>query len=83
MALDILLFLVGIVLAAMTLLDVFETVVVPGGSRASLKVARRIVFVLLPICKMIRGKRHGLALRCGNETNLRFTSPKLSAVEEL
>jgi len=61
MALDILLFLVGIVLAAMTLLDVFETVVVPGGSRASLKVARRIVFVLLPIWKMIRGKRHGLS----------------------
>jgi hypothetical protein len=60
-ALDILLFLIGIVLAGMTLLDVFETVVVPGGSRASLKVARRLVFVLLPIWKLMRGKRHGLS----------------------
>lgn len=61
MALNILLFLLGIVLAGMTLLDVFETVVVPGGSRASLKVARRLVFVLLPIWKLMRGKRHGLS----------------------
>lgn len=61
MALDILLFLAGIVLAGMTLLDVFETVVVPGGSRASLKVARRLVWTLLPIWKAVRGKRHGLS----------------------
>jgi hypothetical protein len=60
-ALNILLFLVGIVLAAMTLLDVFETVVVPGGSRASLKVARRLVWALLPVWKAARGKRHGLS----------------------
>jgi hypothetical protein len=60
-ALDIVLFLVGIVLAAMTLLDVFETVVVPGGSRASLKVARRLVRILLPLWKLMRGKRHGLS----------------------
>jgi hypothetical protein len=59
--LDIFLFLVGIVLAAMTLLDVFETVVVPGGSRASLKVAKRLVWLLLPIWKTVRGKRHGLS----------------------
>ena len=61
MALDILLFLAGMVLAGMTLLDVFETVVVPGGSKASLKVAKRLVWVLLPIWKAIRGKRHGLS----------------------
>jgi hypothetical protein len=60
-ALNILLFVVGIVLAAMTLLDVFETVVVPGGSRASLKVARRLVWALLPLWKAARGKRHGLS----------------------
>ena len=58
---DIFLFLGGIVLAAMTLLDVFETVVVPGGSRASLRVARRLVQALLPLWKFIRGKRHGLS----------------------
>ena len=61
MALDILLFVAGIVLAVLTLLDVFETVVVPGGSRASLKIARRLVWMLLPIWKAIRGKRHGLS----------------------
>lgn len=61
MALDILLFLIGIVLAAMTLLDVFETVVVPGGSKASLKIAKRLVWALLPLWKAARGKRHGLS----------------------
>jgi len=61
MAVDALLFIAGIVLATMTLLDVFETVVVPGGSRASLKVAKRLVWLLLPIWKRVRGKRHGLS----------------------
>ena len=61
MAVDILLFIIGLALAAMTLLDVFETVVVPGGSRASLKVARRLVRGLLPLWKAARGKRHGLS----------------------
>jgi len=60
-ALDILLFVIGLVLAAMTLLDVFETVVVPGGSKASLKVAKRLVWGLLPLWKFARGKRHGLS----------------------
>ena len=45
----------------MTLLDVFETVVVPGGSKASLRVAKRLVWVLLPLWKTVRGKRHGLS----------------------
>ena len=61
MALDILFFLIGLALAGMTLLDVFETVVVPGGSRASLKVAKRLVQGLLPLWKAARGKRHGLS----------------------
>lgn len=61
MALDILLFIIGFVLAVMTLLDVFETVVVPGGSKASLKVAKRLVWGLLPLWKAARGKRHGLS----------------------
>jgi hypothetical protein len=60
-ALDILLFAVGLILAAMTLRDVFETVVVPGGSRASLKVAKRLLFILLPLWKAARGRRHGLS----------------------
>jgi hypothetical protein len=45
----------------MTLLDVFETVVVPGGSRASLRVAKRLVWVLLPLWKSVRGRQHGLS----------------------
>ena len=60
-ALDILLFLAGVVLGSMTLLDVFQTVVVPGGSRASLRIATRLVQGLLPLWKLIRGRRHGLS----------------------
>ena len=56
-----LLFAAGAILAGFTLRDVFETVVVPGGSRASLKVARRLLFVLLPLWKAARGNRHGLS----------------------
>ena len=61
MATDILLFIAGLALAAMTLGDVFQTVVVPGGSRASLKVAKRLLFILLPLWKAARGHRHGLS----------------------
>jgi hypothetical protein len=60
-ALDIVLLAAGIALAAMTLLDVFETVIVPGGTRASLGVAKRLVWALLPLWKAVRGKRHGLS----------------------
>jgi hypothetical protein len=60
-ALDILYFVAGLALAAMTLLDVFETVIVPGGSKASLRVAKRLVWTLLPLWKVVRGKRHGLS----------------------
>jgi hypothetical protein len=61
MALNIPLFVIGMVIAALTLSDVFETVVVPGGSRASLKVAKRLLFILLPLWKAARGRRHGLS----------------------
>jgi hypothetical protein len=54
-------FLLGLVLAAMTLRDVFDTVVVPGGSRTSLHTARRIVGLLLPAAKILRGRRRGLS----------------------
>jgi hypothetical protein len=61
MAFDTLLAVIGLALAAMTLRDVFETVVVPGGSRASLRVARRLGSVLLPLWKMARGRRRGIS----------------------
>ena len=46
--------IVGIALVLMTLRDVFETVVVPGGSKASLQVAHRLVRVLLPMWRWLR-----------------------------
>ena len=45
----------------MTLRDVFETVIVPGGSRASLRIAHRVVFTLLPLWKLVRGRHRGLS----------------------
>jgi hypothetical protein len=54
-------FVLGLVLAAMTLRDVFDTVVVPGGSRASLHVARRMIGLLLPLWKAVRERRKGLS----------------------
>lgn len=53
--------LFGLVIAGATLRDVFDTVVVPGGSHATLHVARRIVFVLLPVWKRVRGRERGLS----------------------
>jgi hypothetical protein len=60
-AIDILLFAAGLILAAMTLRDVFETVVVPGGSSATLRVTERLIWILLPLWKLTRGKRRGLS----------------------
>ena len=61
MPLNIVFFALGLVLAGMVLKDVFETVVVPGGSRTSLRVAHRLVVTLLPIWKQVRGRRRGLS----------------------
>jgi hypothetical protein len=54
MTLDIILFLAGVILAWLTLRDVFDTVVVPGGSRASLQVTRRTARALLGFYKLVR-----------------------------
>lgn len=61
MALDVVYAVAGVALAAMTLRDVFETVIVPGGSRASLRVARRLGSLLLPVWKAVRGRRRGVS----------------------
>jgi len=60
-ALDIIFFPAGVILAWLTLRDVFETVVVPGGSRASLQVTRRIGRLLLTLYKLARGPRRGIS----------------------
>jgi hypothetical protein len=61
MAVNFALVLVGLAVAALTLRDVFETVVVPGGNKASLRIARRLVVLLLPLWKYVRGRRRGLS----------------------
>ena len=61
MPLNIVYFALGLILAALTLRDVFDTVVVPGGSRASLRVAHRLGAIFLPVWKAVRGRRRGLS----------------------
>ena len=39
----------------------FETVVVPGGSSASLQVTRRLGMLLLAVWKLLRGRRRGIS----------------------
>ena len=57
MLLNALELLAGAAIALMTLRDVFDTVVVPGESRATLRVARRVVFVMLPLWRLARPRR--------------------------
>lgn len=61
MATNIFLILCGLALVFVTLADVFETVLAPGGSQALLRVVRRMVFVLLPIWKRVSGNRRGIS----------------------
>jgi hypothetical protein len=61
MAANIIFILLGLAIASLTLRDVFETVVVPGGNRASLHIARRLVLLFLPLWKFVRGRRRGLS----------------------
>jgi hypothetical protein len=60
-ALDLVLLVAGLALAWLTLRDVFDTVVVPGGSRASLQVTRRVGTVLLALYKLVRGRKRGIS----------------------
>ncbi|MEO7634151.1 MAG: hypothetical protein ABIS38_00715 [Sphingomicrobium sp.] len=61
MLFDVLIFLAGVAVASLALRDVFETVVVPGGNRGSLRVAHRIIYILLPVWKAVRGRRRGVS----------------------
>lgn len=61
MMLDLLIFVAGLAIAAVTLRDVFETVIVPGGNHGSLRVAHRLAYALLPAWKLVRGPRRGLS----------------------
>jgi hypothetical protein len=61
MILNILFVIAGAVLAWLTLRDVFDTVVVPGASKAILQVTRRLGSVLLAIYKLVRGRGRGVS----------------------
>ena len=52
---------VGVVLVALALRDVFDTVVVPGEARGALRVARRLLFVMLPVWKRVRRGKIGVS----------------------
>jgi hypothetical protein len=51
----------GIILVALALRDVFDTVVVPGESRGSLRVARRLLSAMLPLWKRMRHGKTGIS----------------------
>ena len=53
-------FTLGLFVVGLTLQDVFDTVVVPGESRALLQVVRRLVVAGLPLLRRIRG--HAVAI---------------------
>ncbi|MDP1907556.1 MAG: hypothetical protein Q8K85_04590, partial [Hyphomicrobium sp.] len=57
----VLIFIAGLMIASLALRDVFETVVVPSGNRSSLRVAHRLISLLLPVWKIVRGRRRGLS----------------------
>lgn len=61
MLFDVFMFVAGLTLSGLALRDVFETVVVPGGNRSSLRVTHRLVSILLPLWKMMRGRGRGLS----------------------
>jgi len=61
MLFDFLIFAAGVIIASLALRDVFETVVVPSGNRSSLRVAHRLIYLLLPVWKIVRGRRRGLS----------------------
>ncbi len=52
---------VGIGLVGLALRDVFDTVVVPGESAGALRVARRLLFAMLPVWKRMRRGKTGIS----------------------
>lgn len=53
--------LLGIALVGLALRDVFDTVVVPGESRGALRVARRLLVVMLSVWKRARPGKTGIS----------------------
>ena len=61
MALDIFLCVIGAALAWLALRDVFETVVVPAGNRASLQVTRLVGGAALALYKLLGRRKRGIS----------------------
>jgi hypothetical protein len=53
--------LIGSGAVALALRDVFDTVVVPGESAGAFRIARRLLFVMLPIWKRVRRGKTGIS----------------------
>jgi hypothetical protein len=51
----------GVALVGLALRDVFDTVVVPGESAGALRVARRLLFTMLPVWKRLRRGKTGIS----------------------
>jgi hypothetical protein len=51
----------GVAVVFLALRDVFDTVVVPGESRGALRVARRLLLVMLPVWKWRRRGKTGIS----------------------
>ncbi|MBV9459729.1 MAG: hypothetical protein JO141_19725 [Bradyrhizobium sp.] len=51
----------GVAVVGLALRDVFDTVVVPGESRGALRVARRLLFAMLPVWKRVRRGKSGVS----------------------
>lgn len=58
---DTFLIIGGVILIGLTLADVFETVLAPGGSQAWLKIVRRTVFIVLPVWKRLTPRNRGIS----------------------
>lgn len=58
---EILEIVAGGVLVGLALRDVFDTVVVPGEARGALRVARRLLFAMLPVWKRLRRGKAGIS----------------------
>jgi hypothetical protein len=52
---------IGVTLVGLALRDVFDTVVVPGESTGILRVARRLLFAMLPVWKRLRRSKTGIS----------------------
>jgi hypothetical protein len=69
----------GIALVVLAMRDVFDTVVVPGESSGALRVARRLLLVMLPVWKWTRRGKSGISTNTPLAAGFRRCAGALSA----